>query len=198
MKDNTISLKFFSDPGHGWLRVPADLLEDWGLRLKISPYSYVKGKSVYLEEDSDASIFLQEAKRRGVEVQVRSSSVNNRSTIRNYDSYDGTHLNYVPKVGDILAQYEYAEKDHNGFRDIIITSTFKVDAVNPRGVFLSGDGFDFFGTMSFEGVKKNMLSPEGIRLNAKRKKSYQDLCKVISDIHKLGFFDHPVIDLLRV
>lgn len=50
--------KFYSDPSHGWLAVKKQELIDLDILNKISEYSYVKGKTVYLEEDRDASIFI--------------------------------------------------------------------------------------------------------------------------------------------
>jgi len=47
---------FFADPGHAWLRVPKK--EVMPIKDKISSYSYMNGKYVYLEEDCDASVFL--------------------------------------------------------------------------------------------------------------------------------------------
>ena len=49
--------KFYSDSGHGWLAVKRQELENLGLVNAISHYSYVKGKTVYLEEDRDATLF---------------------------------------------------------------------------------------------------------------------------------------------
>ncbi len=48
---------FFMDPGHGWLRVLRTEIEP--IKDKISSYSYMRGKYVYLEEDIDAPIFLK-------------------------------------------------------------------------------------------------------------------------------------------
>ncbi len=46
---------WFTDPAHGWLRVP--LAEVAGLT--FSRYSYTDGVFAYLEEDCDADVFLQ-------------------------------------------------------------------------------------------------------------------------------------------
>lgn len=51
------SYVFFTDPGHGWLRVP--LKELTPIQDKITPHSYMRGKYAYLEEDKDASTFLE-------------------------------------------------------------------------------------------------------------------------------------------
>ena len=48
---------FYSDPGHGWLKVNKRDLMELSLEDKISNYSYVSGENVYLEEDCDASLF---------------------------------------------------------------------------------------------------------------------------------------------
>jgi len=50
------SYTFHSDPGHGWLAVPIDEVTQLGLA--ISNYSYTDGATVYLEEDLDATAFL--------------------------------------------------------------------------------------------------------------------------------------------
>lgn len=53
-------IKFWEDPGHGWLQVPLPLLEqlkeDHGL--KISSYSYRDSNYGYLEEDCDLTAFI--------------------------------------------------------------------------------------------------------------------------------------------
>lgn len=51
---------YYQDPGHGWLRVPFEDLEQMDLVDKISTYSYIStnGKWAYLEEDQDMFIFL--------------------------------------------------------------------------------------------------------------------------------------------
>jgi hypothetical protein len=50
---------FHSDPGHGWLAVKKSELRYLNLEQKISTYSYMKGDTVYLEEDCDASEFVK-------------------------------------------------------------------------------------------------------------------------------------------
>ena len=55
---------YHTDPGHGWLEVDFDALIDAGLtRNNFSAYSYIKsdpakGYTMYLEEDCDASKFV--------------------------------------------------------------------------------------------------------------------------------------------
>ena len=78
---------FHSDPGHGWLAVKISDLKMLGIESKITPYSYVKGKTVYLEEDCDMSEFITAAKSKGIDVEVRSGPQRDRSPIRSFRSY---------------------------------------------------------------------------------------------------------------
>lgn len=57
----TIPLTFFTDPGHGWLRVDPKLIMEFDLADKISGFSYQDLRWVYLEEDLDAGVFLKAA-----------------------------------------------------------------------------------------------------------------------------------------
>jgi len=48
----------YSDPGHGWYKVPRSLLIKLGIADNITGYSYQYGDNVYLEEDQDMTTFL--------------------------------------------------------------------------------------------------------------------------------------------
>lgn len=48
---------FHCDPGHGWVAVKKKELDALGIT-GVSQYSYVKGETVYLEEDCDLSLFI--------------------------------------------------------------------------------------------------------------------------------------------
>ena len=72
----SINIAFFSDPGHGWARVPKAKLIKLGIADKITSFSYQRGINVYLEEDCDAGIFLSEMKNRGQNVKIISTYVN--------------------------------------------------------------------------------------------------------------------------
>ena len=84
---------FFTDPGHGWLRVKRAELVALGIAEKISAFSYMHNDYAYLEEDCDAGIFLQakfgsdisfaELERQGV---LKDHYAEN-TVIRDYDSY---------------------------------------------------------------------------------------------------------------
>jgi hypothetical protein len=66
----TLNLTFYSDPGHGWLRVPHAVLKYF--KLKPSAYSYQDREFGYLEEDCDASDFMDVAKAEGYTVNIAS------------------------------------------------------------------------------------------------------------------------------
>ena len=76
---------FFSDAGHGWLRVKRAELEALGIADKISTYSYARENWVYLEEDCDFSCFLAAKGRDNVDVKYRNCK--EYSAIRGYDHY---------------------------------------------------------------------------------------------------------------
>lgn len=82
-----LTLKFYSDPGHGWLAVKRRALTDLGIADKISAYSYTRGDTVYLEEDCDAAVLVQAFKARGVSVKFDCRDSNRTSPIRSYDRY---------------------------------------------------------------------------------------------------------------
>jgi len=83
----TLKLNFLSDPSHGWLSVKLADIEVLGIAGEISNYSYIRGKSAYLEEDRDAGIFLNAAKNAGWQVTYIEKYTNKRSPIRSYSSY---------------------------------------------------------------------------------------------------------------
>jgi hypothetical protein len=61
-----LELNFFSDPAHGWLEVPINLVKELNLGQKITKFSYIKGDFAYLEEDQDAPAFMREANQKGI------------------------------------------------------------------------------------------------------------------------------------
>ena len=79
----------YNDPAHGWVQVPLHILISLGIEDKISSYSYQKGENVYLEEDADASLFIETFKKvNGCLPTFKDSYTNRQSKIRNYDSYE--------------------------------------------------------------------------------------------------------------
>jgi hypothetical protein len=83
----SVTLKFYSDPSHGWLAVRVKFLEQLGLKIEdFSRYSYRKGSTVYLEEDCDADKFMERLKAsyNKAEYTIVEKHTNNRSPIRSY------------------------------------------------------------------------------------------------------------------
>ena len=64
----TANFVWLADPGHAWLKVPHDALSKLGLSPEnFSPYSYLDGEAMYLEEDMDAPVFIWAAEDAGLE-----------------------------------------------------------------------------------------------------------------------------------
>jgi hypothetical protein len=84
----TIKFKFYSDPGHGWLAVKRKLVDQYMVGDEVTCYSYMNGKTVYLEEDYDAPRFLEKIKAAGFVVEIEHKmNATNASPIRRYDSF---------------------------------------------------------------------------------------------------------------
>ena len=81
--------KFYADAGHEWLGVKIVELMQLGIITQISSYSYMRGGTAYLEGDCDASLFFNAYKDKyGTDPKHTYKHTNNRSPIRNYDSYN--------------------------------------------------------------------------------------------------------------
>lgn len=81
-----MTFMFYSDPGHGWLRV--DIASAWAVGLKpedFSQYSYRHSHWLYLEEDCDATKFVVAFQlRHHYAPPIRYHHSNRSSVIRNY------------------------------------------------------------------------------------------------------------------
>lgn len=82
-----MKLNYFTDPGHGWVKAPRKLLENLGIADKISPYSYSRGDSVYLEEDCDYGHLARALTERGIQTEIVNRHTNRQSKIRSYNTY---------------------------------------------------------------------------------------------------------------
>jgi hypothetical protein len=76
-----------SDSGHGWLAVKLGEIKMLGIESDITEYSYIKGKTAYLEEDCDAMKFINAAKGKGITVELKESPPRDNSPIRYFKSY---------------------------------------------------------------------------------------------------------------
>lgn len=77
---------FHSDPGHGWLEVDIAELKRLGIAQQISGYSYRRGSRVFLEEDSDATKFINAKKERNEPVRFK-ESYSEHTPIRGYPHF---------------------------------------------------------------------------------------------------------------
>jgi len=84
MSDNTLKLTFYTDPGHGWLRVRKEVLFELGIHKDISTFSYHNGRYAYLEEDCDAPRLINKLEEVGIKVEIKGSNTNSDSHIRRF------------------------------------------------------------------------------------------------------------------
>ena len=82
-----MQFRYYTDPGHGWVKVPRSLLEVLDIEGKISRYSYARGESVYLEEDCDYGILVKALENRGTKHSLARNHTNRSSKIRSYNSF---------------------------------------------------------------------------------------------------------------
>ena len=81
-------IKVYSDPGHAWAAVKRQTLQEMGLLSQVSSFSYQRGKTVYLEEDCDLSLYMHALKERGIEYGFVEKHTDKRSPIRSYDQFN--------------------------------------------------------------------------------------------------------------
>jgi|APSaa5957512622_1039677.scaffolds.fasta_scaffold213284_1 hypothetical protein len=79
---------FYSDPSHGWAKVPVKLLVNIGIADKVSSYSYYRNGFAYLEEVRDLHLLLARLKTMDVDVKFKDLHSNRSSAIRNYKSFN--------------------------------------------------------------------------------------------------------------
>jgi hypothetical protein len=84
-----MKIQVYSDPGHGWAKVPMTQIKNWGLTDRISPYSYLSpcGKFAYLEEDDDLSLLLHRLGQLNIKPEIQEHHTDSESVIRCYPSY---------------------------------------------------------------------------------------------------------------
>lgn len=80
-------INYHHDAGHGWLAVKIELLDFLGLIDQITGYSYIKGKTAYLEEDADATLFAR-TYRSKIGNFEENSIYYDKSPIRSYKRYN--------------------------------------------------------------------------------------------------------------
>ena len=87
MDENKV-YKVYSDPGHGWTAVKFSDLIKLGILQKISKFSYFKGSTAYLEDDSDMTLFCNKFKAMyGHFPALEFHNSDKTSPIRSYERY---------------------------------------------------------------------------------------------------------------
>jgi hypothetical protein len=82
-----MKLRYYTDPGHGWLAVKRKVLKDLGLLDKITSYSYQKGGTVYLEEDCDLPTLATKMAQIGNIIVYDKRHTDRLSPIRSYEGF---------------------------------------------------------------------------------------------------------------
>lgn len=94
--------KYFTDPGHGWLRVrPADVYAVGLSRAHFTPCSYrtPDDKFWYLEEDQDAGLFIRAWER----------------MFDNHFTYTRGHTNGFSRIRKLPALWSYSTWDREAW-----------------------------------------------------------------------------------
>ena len=95
-----VTLIHFTDPGHGWLKVPKRVMralhKQFSIKDRISVYSKTRGDFVYLEQDRDAGYILSKLDRFGVKINIHERHTNKQSKIRSYNFYKDSDV-----IGDV-------------------------------------------------------------------------------------------------
>jgi hypothetical protein len=101
MEVKTIKLTYYITERHGYIEVPLSLLRKLRISKLISEYSKVLRRTVFVEEDGDATLLTKRLKLEGYDVTL----VENER--RNQDYFD-----CLPKFNDVYCR----DKQFNGFK----------------------------------------------------------------------------------
>jgi hypothetical protein len=88
--------------------VPLSSLEALDLIDKITPYSYLLGAYAYLEEDQDATTFIDALVDKGIPFAFTVHHTNRQSAIRNYPAFSRQmieNMRKVPQEGMVIDYY---------------------------------------------------------------------------------------------
>jgi len=78
---------YYTDPGHGWFAVKRAELAALGILDQVSHYSYQRGRTVYLEEDCDATLYFTAHKAAGTVPPYIEKHTDKRHPIRSYATF---------------------------------------------------------------------------------------------------------------
>ena len=84
LKEKPLELTLISDGGHAWLKVSKNLFNKTNRKMRhISCYSYEDDKNYYLEEDVDATNYIQNLKELNFRFNISEIDDGEYSSIRN-------------------------------------------------------------------------------------------------------------------
>lgn len=84
VKDQTLEIDLIADSGHAWLKIPKSLSFD----LDYSMFSYQDAKFLYLEEDCDLSLFIEELEKHDIKYSYNEIIYNDECFIRDLMRYE--------------------------------------------------------------------------------------------------------------
>ena len=99
---------YYTDGGHGWIKVKKQLLGKLGIENKITSYSYMRKDYVYLEEDCDLHTFEKALADMGMPVNLVQKHTNKTSKIRSYSGYRTSIAICTPSYSN-TGNYSYIE-----------------------------------------------------------------------------------------
>jgi hypothetical protein len=102
-----MTLDFYQDPGHGWVKIKLDKLKALGIDKDISYFSYTRKDYAYLEEDCDLSKLVKACNDKGIVLKFREHNSNKDSKIRNYQSYYYSDPELVKEVEFIRNHFQF-------------------------------------------------------------------------------------------
>lgn len=84
-----IVFTYHVDSGHGWIESETWRMVALGIVDDISEYSYMSndGMTVYLEEDCDATVFINALKAHDIEFEIKESYVDGRHPLRDEHTF---------------------------------------------------------------------------------------------------------------
>jgi hypothetical protein len=99
-KEPIVQMTFISDPGHGWLRINLEDFLKLNVATEVSIYSFITpsyntNRYVYLEEDCDACIAINELKRRGISYEITDMYVDEFDVIIEEKNLNGFSLSRI-------------------------------------------------------------------------------------------------------
>jgi hypothetical protein len=82
-----MTLNYYQDPSHGWVKIKRDKLIKLHIEHLISSYSYQYDDSIYLEEDNDLATLYKACDELQIKITLREYHTNRSSKIRSYDQF---------------------------------------------------------------------------------------------------------------